>query len=164
VRRLILTLLVTPVAAILLAACTADLKEGCLTGGCPSMDSTSAAAGTSGGTGTTGGGGGSGCGPLPATGPCHVDPPKIGAPFPILTYADTQMVFDSHGKLRYQRMHEVIQDDGAPHMPYKSKTIVVPPLTPDEFKTLDTWTSCANPTPAGMGCGCPGPMGCTPLP
>ncbi|MEP7119837.1 MAG: hypothetical protein ABJE95_02960 [Byssovorax sp.] len=158
----------------LFAGCTADLTEGCLSGKC--LPSTTASASSS--TGAGGGDGGIKCGPLPATGdipcdvfkvihsrcnPCHVDPPKVGAPFPLLTYEDTQMPFDTHGKLRYARMKEVIQPDGFPHMPYKSSFIVVPELTAAEFKTLDDWLACPMPTAEGQGCECPG-MGCDALP
>ena len=73
------------------------------------------------------------------------------------------MPFDTHGKLNYQRMREVIQPDGSPHMPYKSSTIVVPALTAEELAMLDAWLACPTPTAEGQGCECPG-TGCTPLP
>jgi hypothetical protein len=91
--------------------------------------------------------------------PCHVDPTNLGAPWPLLTYEDTQPAFDTHGKLRYQRMREVIQADGSPHMPLQSDKIVVAPLTDAEFATLNGWLACATPTEQGKGCECPG-MGC----
>ena len=171
-RYLLPTLLTAAMTAILFAGCNADLTPGCLSGGCPPAETTST---------TTGGGGqdgGATCGPLPASGDipcdvfkvihgscnrCHTDPPLIGAPFPLLTYEDTQMPYDTHGKLRYQRMREVIQPNGAPHMPFQSTKIVVPPLTDAELATLDAWLACPTPTAQGQGCECPG-QGCTPLP
>jgi hypothetical protein len=164
-------LLIPAAVALAMAACKADVQEGCLSGLCPSRDTTGA--GTGGGQGGGGAGGDAGmpCPPLPMTGDipcdvfavingtcdhCHVNPPKAGAPFSLLSYADVLMPYDMHGKLRYQRMHEVIQPDGSPHMPFKSKLIPVPPLTDAELTTLDTWLLCPQPVPAGMGCGCPG--------
>lgn len=173
-RHLFSTLLAAAVTAILFAGCNPDFTEGCLSGGCPSTETTTS-------TSTTGSGGQDGgvvCGPLPASGDipcdvfkvihgvcnrCHADPPLIGAPFPLLTYEDTQMPYDTHGKLRYQRMREVIQPDGVPRMPLQSSTIMVPPLTDAEFATLDAWLACPTPTAQGQGCECPG-QGCTPLP
>ena len=166
------TLFTAAIATISFAGCNADISEGCLTGTCPQSQTTSTS------TGSGGQDGGVTCDPLPATGDipcdvfkvihgvcnrCHQDPPLVGAPFPLLTYEDTQMPFDTHGKLRYQRMREVIQPDGAPHMPFKSMTIVVPELTAAEFATLDAWLACPTPTAQGQGCECPG-KGCTPLP
>jgi hypothetical protein len=172
VRILITTLFTAALTTTLFVGCNADLTEGCLSGQCPPPETT-----------TTGGGhggqdGGVPCGPLPATGDipcdvfkiirgtcdrCHQDPPLIGAPFPLLTYEDTQMPYDAHGKLRYQRMREVIQPMGSPHMPFMSAKIVVPELTAAEFATLDAWLACPTPTAQGQGCECPG-QGCTALP
>jgi hypothetical protein len=176
VRILIPTLFTLALAAVTVAGCTADLTEGCLSGKCPPPEMTTATSSTS--TGAGGQDGGVPCDPLPATGDipcdvfkvihgvcnrCHQDPPLAGAPFPLLSYEDTQMPYDTHGKLRYQRMHEVIQPDGSPHMPFKSTVIVVPELTPEQFATLDAWLACPTPTAQGQGCECPG-EGCTPLP
>jgi hypothetical protein len=169
VRPLFLTLLAAAVTAILFAGCNADLTDGCLSGGCPPATTTTSTSATT---------GGASCGALPASGDipcdvfkiihgtcnrCHIDPPLLGAPFPLLTYEDTQMPYDTHGKLRYQRMREVIQPDGSPHMPLQSTKIVVPPLTDAELATLDAWLACPTPTAQGQGCECPG-QGCTPLP
>jgi hypothetical protein len=172
VRILSSTLFTAAMTAILFAGCNTDITEGCLTGTCPQTEATTT------GSGQGGGDGGVSCGPLPATGDvpcdvfkvihgtcnrCHQDPPLAGAPFPLLTYEDTQMPYDMHGKLRYQRMHEVIQPDGSPHMPFKSTIVVVPELTAAEFATLDAWLACPTPTAQGQGCECPG-QGCTALP
>lgn len=179
VRTLLATLITAAITAVLFVGCTADTTEGCLSGKClpdPITSSVSVSASSSSGSG--GGDGGIVCGPVPATGDfpcdvfkvihgtcnrCHQNPTLIGAPFPLLTYEDTQVPFDTHGKLNYQRMREVIQPDGAPHMPYKSTTIVVPELTPAEFATLDAWLACPMPVAEGQGCECPG-QGCTALP
>ena len=154
--------------------CTADLTDGCLSGKC--LPTTTASSSSS--SGTSGGDAGVKCDPLPATGDipcdvfkiihgtcdrCHQNPTLVGAPFALLTYEDTQVPFDTHGKLNYQRMREVIQPLGSPHMPYKSSMIVVPELTAADFATLDAWLACPTPTAQGQGCECPG-MGCTPLP
>jgi hypothetical protein len=164
VRTFFPTLFLAVIAGFTLAGCTADLTEGCLAGKCPPPEKSIPED--------------AGCGPLPATGDipcevfkvihevcnhCHVDPPLVGAPFPLLTYEDTQMPFDTHGKLRYQRMKEVIQPDGSPHMPFASTVIIVPPLTDAQFATLDAWLTCPTPTAQGQGCECPG-QGCTALP
>ncbi len=175
-RILLPTLFTATMASIFFVGCNADLTEGCATGTCPQAGTTTTTTSTS--TGAGGQDGGVNCDPLPATGDipcevfevvhgvcnrCHQDPPLIGAPFPLLTYEDTQMPYDTHGKLRYQRMREVIQPAGSPHMPFTSTSIVVPPLTAAQFATLDAWLACPTPTAQGVGCECPG-QGCTPLP
>jgi hypothetical protein len=138
-------------AASLIAACDASTTETCIGGPC-----------------TLGGGGG--CGPGPAQGdypcdvfavidaqclPCHQSPPRLGAPFPLLTYEDTQQPFFGGPKLVYQQMHDQIQPGAMPRMPFGGA------LSTADFATLDGWLSqCAPPVAAGMGCGCPG-KGCT---
>lgn len=169
-RLLLPTLFLAAITGSSLLGCTADLTEGCLAGKCLPPETTTATSG--------GGDGGVVCGPLPATGDipcevfkvihgvcnhCHVDPPLAGAPWPLLTYEDTQMPYDTHGTLRYQRMKEVIQPSGSPHMPFASTVIIVPPLTDAQFATLDAWLTCPTPTAQGQGCECPG-QGCTALP
>jgi hypothetical protein len=166
VRFLFPTLFLAAITGSSLLGCTADLTEGCLSGRCLPPETTTA---------TTGGGV---CGPLPATGDipcevfkvihgvcnrCHQDPPLAGSPWPLLTYEDTQIPYDTEGTLRYQRMKEVIQPSGSPHMPFASNIIIVPPLTDDQFATLDAWLACPTPTAQGQGCECPG-QGCTALP
>lgn len=96
------------------------------------------------------------CGTSPATGsfpadvaailvdkcqPCHTDPPKNGAPFPLLTYEDVQKPF-AGGKPIYQQMYLQVQPGADPRMPFGN----APQLTPDEFSTLTSWLiSCAPP-------------------
>jgi len=150
--------------ALLPFACTAELEEGCLSGACTEVQTT----GEVGGGSNTGGMGGMG-GSAPVVGDfpcpvfqvildkcsaCHQSPPKGGAPFPILTYEDTQKLLGQ--KTVLQRMAEVIQPNGVPHMPFGS----APQLTQAEFTTLNDWlTQGATPEPEGMGCECPG-QGC----
>jgi hypothetical protein len=109
---------------------------------------------------------------------CHVKPPQNNAPFPILTYADTQEPFIGllgtgcttdaecgptpgnckNGKcngLRFQQMYISIGPNGCPQMPFGEGMLPEP-----QFSTLYDWLgSCAPPAPAGTGCGCPG-KGC----
>lgn len=150
------------------AACDARTTEGCLGGVCGS-----GGAGGHGGTSPVppadaGADAAPACTPTPRTGdypcdvfavihanchPCHQAPPLAGAPFPLLTYADTQQVFHP-GKLVFQQMHDQIQPGADPRMPFGGA------LTSAEQQTLDAWlTGCAPPAPAGTGCGCPG-KGC----
>jgi hypothetical protein len=76
---------------------------------------------------------------------CHQSPPKNHAPFPILTYAETQGVDPLSpytGLPIWQVMHTVIQPKGVPHMPFGN----APQLTSSEMTTLDGWLlACAPP-------------------
>lgn len=79
---------------------------------------------------------------------CHRDPPQNGAHFPLLKFEETQQPFGLTDQRRWQRMAEVIQVDGSPHMPYKD----APQLTNAEFQALDTWLKqCAPPVAEGTG-------------
>jgi hypothetical protein len=145
---------------VFFAACNADVGEGCLAGPCTG----------SGGPGADAGCATASCTPVPKTGdfpcdvfavihtncnPCHQDPPQNGAPFPLLTYADTQKPYGPT-TLISQQMFDQIQPCGSPRMPLGGM------LTTDDFNTLSDWLAgCAQPIPAGQGCGCPG-QGCTP--
>jgi hypothetical protein len=144
------------------AGCTADLTEECLGGRC-AADSTTATDQASGGDGGAGGHG-QACPPSDAAGelPCEVaavlaakcatchSPDELshsGAPFALVTYADTQALLGE--RPRWQRMREVIQPDGIPHMPLGS----APQLTVEEKRVLDTWfEACAPPRAAGASC------------
>lgn len=86
--------------------------------------------------------------------PCHQSPPLSGAKFPLLTYEDTQQPFGTTGKLRWQRMAEVIEPGSVPHMPYRSsKYPNTPQLTDSELQTLRDWfKACAPPVPEKQGC------------
>lgn len=76
---------------------------------------------------------------------CHADPPMHGAPFPLVTYQDTQEVFDRvNGTLRWQRMQEVVALD---FMPLRGlPDVPVELLTCEEKSTLMGWLDqCARP-------------------
>lgn len=76
---------------------------------------------------------------------CHANPPMNGAPFPLVTYEDTQQVFDMvSGKLRWERMQEVVAVDLMPLMGIPN--VEVSPLTCEEKSTLMGWLGqCAQP-------------------
>lgn len=136
-------------------ACDADTTQGCLGGSCPGLD----------GGGTGGSDASTTCDSTPKTGeipcevfavihakcnPCHNTPTQNGAPFPLLTYADTQEPYGTD-RLVYQQMFDQIQPGASPRMPLNGM------LTDAEMKTLGDWlAACAPPAAAGTGCGCPG--------
>lgn len=161
-------LLLVASAAAFVTSCNASTTESCLAGPCTG----SGGSGGTGGMGTSSGSGGAGaaaaCPPVAQTGdfpcevfkvvhhrcnPCHQTPPLSGAPFPFLTYEDTQVVYEP-GKLRFQQMYDQVQPGASPRMPLGGM------LTDSEFATLTTWLGkCAPPLPEGTGCECPG-TGC----
>ncbi|MFO0758129.1 MAG: hypothetical protein U0359_16660 [Byssovorax sp.] len=169
IRRAPLALL-APLAVVLAAlGCDASVSDACFGGVCGQGGS-----GGSGTTSTTTGTGGSGGSEPPATGdfpcdifaiihkscnPCHQDPPLNGAPFPILTYEDTQQPFGSKGKKRYQRMAEVIAPASGPFMPLQPNNVGVDPLDDATRDKLAAWLAAPTAEPEGMGCECPG-QGC----
>lgn len=87
---------------------------------------------------------------------CHQDPMQNGAPFPLLTWNDTQ---GDYGGPIYQRMHKMVTID---YMPYcaegtscagivKDGKGPVLPLSAEQKTTLLAWLEC--PTPAfGITC------------
>jgi uncharacterized membrane protein len=97
------------------------------------------------------------CGTTPATGsfpadvaavlmsrcqPCHTDPPLMGAPFPLLAYADVHKVLPATTTPIYQEMYLLIQPGADPHMPFGN----APQLSTEQFNTLSNWLlSCAPP-------------------
>ncbi len=133
VRPVLAALTFAACAAALAPSCNASVVEACLDGPCPSEN------GGMGGTGARGtsstakgaGGGADACPPTPQTGdipcdvftvihlncnPCHQNPPKNGAPFPLLDYSDTQQLFEP-GKLIFQQMYDQTRPDACPRMP-----------------------------------------------
>jgi hypothetical protein len=75
---------------------------------------------------------------------CHQNPPLHGAPFPLVTYQDTQEPFGP-GKLRWQRMEEVVESG---FMPLRGLLMDPPvePLTCEQKSTLLGWLAqCAQP-------------------
>ena len=140
-------------------------------GGSPSSSAGGASSGTGGSNGG-GGGGGLGGAPecmgdtFPATGDlpcdvwqvvhdrchcCHQDPPANGAPFPLLTYENVHAEY-SMGKLRWERMSEVIQPGSIPHMPFGTAK----QLSAAEKKVLDDWFAACAPPADQYGDGGPG--------
>ncbi len=86
--------------------------------------------------------------------PCHQMPPQNGAPFPLLTYADTQQPYTASVGLVFQQMFISTGPHGMPRMPLGGT------LDATDYATLHDWLGqCAPPVPAGTGCGCPG-TGC----
>jgi hypothetical protein len=82
---------------------------------------------------------------------CHSRPPVNHAPFPLLTYEDTLQIDTLpvySGEPIWRVMHQVIQPDGVPHMPFGG----APQLTSAELQTLDGWLlACAPPVFASSG-------------
>jgi hypothetical protein len=82
---------------------------------------------------------------------CHQNPPVRGAPFPFLTYEDTQAVYFG-ATLRWQRMAQVIEPDEPLHMPPRAATDV-PQLTDLQLQLLRNWfAACTPPEPESQGC------------
>ena len=156
-------------ASLSIAACTAELETGCVGGECDPAGAGGgdAAATTTTGVGGGGGGGEGGQGPEclacldglePQTGVlpceieqilvdkcqrCHMSPPEMGAPFPLMEYADTQA--DYLGGPIFQKMHGAIKIDFMPLTP--------PKLTATEKTTITEWLcACAPPAPEGTTC------------
>jgi hypothetical protein len=68
---------------------------------------------------------------------CHGDPPVHGAPFPLLTYEDTQVI-DRRGVPRFERMREAVESDFMPATFLDLEPPVVA-LEPDEKTLLLGW-------------------------
>jgi hypothetical protein len=97
---------------------------------------------------------------------CHDQPTRNGAPFPLLTYADTQVSTPTPGdpeRKRYQDMWLAVEQG---EMPYRALTLDPPVqgLTCEERTTLLTWLredapappeahpDCAGVTPRRLAC------------
>lgn len=124
-------------ATILASSCTADLDESCEDGTCTTAASSGAG----------------GAAPFVCKYPdasaglpcdvftilvdncqsCHNAPPANGAPFPLLTYDDTQAIYSKEIK-RWERMALVVEPNGSPRMPFN-----LPPLLPNELNALRDW-------------------------
>jgi uncharacterized membrane protein len=83
---------------------------------------------------------------------CHQDPPLNGAPFPLLSYEDTQVV-DGRGKPRFQKMADAVASAYMPPQ-FLSLTPPVEPLTDEERTILLDW--CAAGARADEGAACDG--------
>jgi hypothetical protein len=207
-RSLLATAALAAAGLALGVSCDAKIIESCLDGDCtlggggarvviPTMLPSSAS--SSGGDGGVDAGpdaDAKGCPTIPQTGDfpcdvfavihsvcnhCHTNPQLHGAPFQILTYADTQQPYhaligesckddadcgptpgncvDKNDAgvglcdgLRFQQMFISIGPNGCPQMPFGEGML---PNAP--YKTLHDWLgNCAPPVDAGTGCGCPG--------
>jgi hypothetical protein len=81
---------------------------------------------------------------------CHQNPPLNGAPFPLVTYEDTQEPF-SEAKLRWERMKEVVETD---FMPLRGGGLEPPVgyLSCEEKSTLMGWLEQCAPPEGGTEC------------
>ena len=70
---------------------------------------------------------------------CHGEPTENGAPFPLLTYADTQ-VADRNGTPRFEKMKDAVESDYMPPNFLKLDP-EVEPLSAAERTLLLTWLS-----------------------
>lgn len=77
---------------------------------------------------------------------CHAEPLANGAPFALLTYADTQLV-DRKGNPRYEKMKAALESEYMPPL-FLELSPAVEPLSPDESATLLTWLSGSPPLDA----------------
>jgi hypothetical protein len=78
---------------------------------------------------------------------CHTSPTRMGAPFPLLQYAATQMSYS--GDVVWRLMKTAIEID---FMPEASSP--TGPLTPAEKTTMLTWLGASAP-PAAQACPAP---------
>jgi hypothetical protein len=76
---------------------------------------------------------------------CHTEPQQNGAPFPLLTWQDTQEEYFLTPI--YKRMHNAVKTD---FMPFVALPLEPPvePLTPAEKAKLLEWLECALPVEA----------------
>jgi hypothetical protein len=82
---------------------------------------------------------------------CHQMPPVRTAPFPFMTYEDTQAIYFGDTR-RWQRMAQVIEPDSPLRMPPPTATDI-PQLSDAQRDTLRTWfRACTPPEPEGEGC------------
>src|SRR6185436_18709953 len=73
---------------------------------------------------------------------CHGTPLMKNAKFPLERYEDAHAPFGTTGKRRWQRIAEVIEPGGLPHMPKDWST--KGELTTEQLETLRAWVgSCA---------------------
>jgi hypothetical protein len=154
-------LLAIALLSVALAACEANVEEGCITGPCGPETAPSQR-----GTGSAGGSDGNECSTAPDTGAfpcpvyevlkarcnfCHTSPPVAGAPFSLLTYEDT---LGNYGNVtRVASLQRSIETD---YMPLGE-----PKLAAEQKQTLLDWLgSCALPASDGAGCECTDPAAC----
>jgi uncharacterized membrane protein len=80
---------------------------------------------------------------------CHSDPPENGAPFPLLTYDDTQVV-DRRGVPRFERMRAAVDSDYMPAT-FLELDPPVEPLGSAEKALLLAWLERGEPA-GGTSC------------
>ena len=74
---------------------------------------------------------------------CHQNPPLMNAPFPLVTYGDTQALYFT--QVRFAAMKSAVASTFMPLTP--------PDLTPAERETMLTWLcACAPSAPPGTVC------------
>lgn len=165
VLRLVLFLPLAMISAAILAACTAEMQEGCISGRC-GPESAVVSGATTGSAGSAGGGAPNECSGTPETGAypcdvyqvlktscflCHSDPPLTGASS-LLTFEQTRLTDPESGRLVADAMRDHI---AAGTMPIGA------PLTPEAKQTLLDWLDgCGVPEPEGQGCECLEPGAC----
>jgi hypothetical protein len=80
---------------------------------------------------------------------CHVEPQENGAPFPLLTWANTQGIYGN--KPIWTKMYAAVCEDFMPYCGDGSCPVgvapvpAVLPLTPSQKSTLLEWLSCPQP-------------------
>jgi len=81
---------------------------------------------------------------------CHRSPVEHGAPFPLLTYADTQ-ARDSNGKARFEQIASAVDTE---YMPPQFIELAPPvaPLSADERTALLAWCSQGAPLIGSATC------------
>jgi uncharacterized membrane protein len=81
---------------------------------------------------------------------CHTDPPSHGAPFSLVSYADTQ-VLDKQGNSRATHMRDMIAQGTMPAT-FVKLTPPVEPLSDDERTTLLAWLDAGAPLGDDSAC------------
>jgi hypothetical protein len=82
---------------------------------------------------------------------CHTQPPLHGAPFPLVTYDDTQVLNVTIDERRWELMEIVVGED---FMPPNDPRLNPPPekLTADEKSQLMTWFAEGAKAVGGTAC------------
>lgn len=81
---------------------------------------------------------------------CHVEPPKNGAPFPLLTYDDTQVLNRAQAP-RFQRIQDAVASGYMPATWVKLDP-PVEALTDNELAVIVDWASAGGQATGGLAC------------
>jgi uncharacterized membrane protein len=81
---------------------------------------------------------------------CHSEPPGNGAPFPLLTYDDTQ-VQDGRARPRFERIHEAVESDYMPPT-WLELDPPVEALTTNERAVILDWAKAGGEPTGGTSC------------